>query len=165
MQPGTGWPSSLGRRQGERRRRGVGLGCQVSLCLGPAGDLRGTSCHLCPSVPTLPSTGSTWVGRDRGLDISICTPPGHSDSTPQAAVLHLLPSGPVASSNRPQSPSREPRACFPAGRPPSVAPLCPPFQLSPGSQRRSFHRGGPCPLPTCPGSSGPEDTAAVSCSL
>lgn len=63
MQPGTGWSSSLGRCQGEGRGRGVGLGCQAKLCHGLAGDLRWTSCRLCPSMPTLPPTGSTWLGQ------------------------------------------------------------------------------------------------------
>lgn len=106
-----------------------------------------------------------WPGHLPGHLIPI--PPGHSDSAPQAVVLLIL-SGLMNSSSTPQSLRGKTRQFVPASQPPTppgLALSALPSSLSSGSQKGSFHRGGPCRLPTCPSSSWPEDTATVPHSL
>lgn len=108
-------------------------------------------------------------------------PPGHSGSSPQAAAppLPILPSSQLVTAPTPQSASGKPRlpiqlalsmlpdSSVGFSAPPSLLSLAP-FLLA-ARVDPYFHPCRPdpvtCPLPTCPSSSWPKDTAIVCCSL
>ena len=148
-------PQASGDAKGRGRRRGVGrtgLPGQTLPSEGPSA----ISAPRCPSC--LPQAPRGWAN-DSSPDFSIGTASGHP------ARLHRLPLLLPPSS----SPLTRPPPHHLVGSPgnarpppvstPSAAPLCPPFRPCSRQPEGAVR----LPLPTCPSSSWPEDTAIVSC--